>query len=82
MNTWTIGKRITVGGGILCILLLLLGATTLQNLHGIRKDAVSLNGDSMPGLIASSQFHSFMTTSPATAIKTASMIKIFNPFAG
>jgi methyl-accepting chemotaxis protein len=60
MNTWTIGRRISVGGSILCALLMSLGGIILQSLGGIRKDAVSLNADSMPGLIASSQFHSFM----------------------
>jgi methyl-accepting chemotaxis protein len=56
MNTWTIGRRITVGGGILCALLALVGAITLQSMSGIRKNAVSLRGDVMPGLIDSSHF--------------------------
>ena len=60
MNSWTIGKRISVGGGLLCSLLIALGIIILQSLGGIRQDAVSINADAMPGLIASSQFHNFM----------------------
>jgi methyl-accepting chemotaxis protein len=56
MNTWTIGKRITVGGGILCALLAVVGGITLQSMSGIRRNAVSLKVDVMPGLIQSSQF--------------------------
>jgi methyl-accepting chemotaxis protein len=59
MNSWTIGKRISSGGGILCLLLIVVGAITLQSLSGIRKDAFSLKGDVMPGLIESSQFYNF-----------------------
>jgi methyl-accepting chemotaxis protein len=59
MNSWTIGKRISFGGGILCLLLIVVGAITLQSLSGIRKDAFALKGDVMPGLIESSQFYNF-----------------------
>jgi methyl-accepting chemotaxis protein len=59
MNTWTIGKRISVGGGILCALLVLVGGITLQSLSGIRRNATSLKTDVMPGLIESAQFYNF-----------------------
>ncbi len=46
-----------MGGGILCALLVAVGGITLQSLSGIRRNAVSLRGDVMPGMIDSSHFY-------------------------
>jgi methyl-accepting chemotaxis protein len=59
MNTWTIGRRISVGGGFLCALLAIAGGITLQSMGRIRRNALSLKGDVMPGLIESAQFYNF-----------------------
>jgi methyl-accepting chemotaxis protein len=56
MKNWTIGKRITFGGGALCTLLALVGGIAFYCLGGIRKDAVTLKVDIMPGTINSAGF--------------------------
>ncbi len=53
MNTWTIGKRISLLGIILCSLLLLVGAIAVQSMGGIRTNAERLSVDSMPGTVKS-----------------------------
>ncbi|HVU18140.1 MAG TPA: methyl-accepting chemotaxis protein [Candidatus Didemnitutus sp.] len=55
MNTWTIGRRITTGIGVLCLLFIAVGVIVWISLAGIRADAVSLRTDVMPGTIASGQ---------------------------
>ncbi|HEY4301979.1 MAG TPA: methyl-accepting chemotaxis protein [Candidatus Didemnitutus sp.] len=67
MKQWTIGKRITVGIGILCLLFVVVGIVVWSSLAGIRADAVTLRTDVMPGTIASGQLalvksQSFITT--------------------
>jgi methyl-accepting chemotaxis protein len=57
MNSWTIGRRITVGGSMLCALIIVLGAITLQSLSGMHRYADSLASDVMPGTIDSSNFY-------------------------
>ncbi len=54
MKNWTIGKRITLGVGILCALLILVGAIAWQSLGKLRADGDSLKTDVMPGVIDSS----------------------------
>src|SRR5262245_35980980 len=56
MKNWTIGKRITVGGGALCLLIVLVGSIAWYFLGGIRKDADRLRVDVMPGTIKSAEF--------------------------
>ncbi len=56
MKNWTIGKRISFGGGALCALLALVGGISWYCLGDIRKDAVSLKTDVMPGTINSAGF--------------------------
>jgi methyl-accepting chemotaxis protein len=56
MKNWTIGKRITFGGGALCTLLALVGGISWYCLGGIRADAIQLKGDVMPGTINSAGF--------------------------
>ncbi len=57
MNSWTIGRRITLGGSTLCALIIVLGAITLQSLSGMHRYADSLASDVMPGTIDSSNFY-------------------------
>jgi methyl-accepting chemotaxis protein len=52
-KTWTIGKRIQIGGGILCALLVLVGGIAWHSLGAIRSNATFIKGDVMPGLIQS-----------------------------
>jgi methyl-accepting chemotaxis protein len=54
MKNWTIGKRISLGGGILCALLALVGGIAWQSLSGLRTDGDTLKTDVMPGIIDSS----------------------------
>jgi methyl-accepting chemotaxis protein len=56
MKNWTIGKRITFGGGALCALLALVGGISWYCLGDIRADAVLLKKDVMPGTINSAGF--------------------------
>src|SRR5476649_288830 len=56
ITKWTIGKRIKVGGGILCALLALVGGIAWQSLGAIRSNAAKIKGDVMPGLIESGGF--------------------------
>ncbi len=63
MKNWTIGKRISLGMGLLSALLALVGVIVWLSLAGIRADAVSLRTDVMPGTIASSQIGSLITQS-------------------
>jgi methyl-accepting chemotaxis protein len=55
-KNWTIGKRITIGGGILCALLLLVSALAWRALDNVRKEANYLKVDVMPGTINSASF--------------------------
>lgn len=52
-QTWTIGRRIKVGGGVLCALLVFVGGIAWHSLGAIRANAIFLKGDVMPGLIQS-----------------------------
>ena len=58
MNTksWTIGKRIKLGGGVLCALLALVGGIAWHSLGAISANANYIKGDVMPGLIQSGGF--------------------------
>src|SRR5437016_4375954 len=56
MKNWTIGKRITVGGGVLCALLALVGGIAHHALSQVREDAAQLKEDVMPGAIYSANF--------------------------
>jgi methyl-accepting chemotaxis protein len=56
ITKWTIGKRIKVGGGILCALLALVGGIAWQSLGAIRSNALKIKSDVMPGLIQSGGF--------------------------
>lgn len=58
MKNWTIGKRITVGGGLLCLLLVVVGTLSWISLQRIRKEANTLKGDVMPGMVYSAEFYS------------------------
>jgi len=55
-TTWTIGKRIKIGGGVLCALLALVGGIAWHSLGAIRANATFIKGDVMPGLIQSGNF--------------------------
>ena len=55
-KTWTIGKRIKLGGGILCALLAFVGGMAWRSLGTIRTDATFIKADVMPGLIQSGSF--------------------------
>src|SRR5688572_17378194 len=55
-KNWTIGKRITIGGGILCALLLLVSALAWRAFDHVRKEANYLKVDVMPGTINSASF--------------------------
>ena len=52
-KAWTIGKRVTTGGGILCALLVLVGGIAWHSLGAIQGNAILIKGDVMPGLIES-----------------------------
>jgi methyl-accepting chemotaxis protein len=52
-STWTIGRRIKFGGGVLCALVALVGGIAWHSLGAIRANAVLIKGDVMPGLIQS-----------------------------
>lgn len=56
MNNWTIAKRITLGGTVLCALLTLVGIIAWISLAGVRRDAEFIRTDVMPGLTLSSTF--------------------------
>jgi methyl-accepting chemotaxis protein len=55
MNTWTIGKRITVGFVILTFLSFLIGITAYVGLRTLRKDANVLIENKMPGALILAQ---------------------------
>jgi methyl-accepting chemotaxis protein len=55
---WTIGRRISLGIGTLCALLLIVGVIVWQSMASIRADAVYLRTDVMPGTILSSRIGS------------------------
>jgi methyl-accepting chemotaxis protein len=55
-HTWTIGKRISLGGGLLCFLLLLVGGIGWRALDHVRREADYLKVDVMPGVINSASF--------------------------
>lgn len=55
---WTIGKRITATTALLCLLLALTGGIAAYNLSSIRKEAISLKVDVMPGMLTSNAFYS------------------------
>jgi methyl-accepting chemotaxis protein len=59
MKNWTIGKRITIGGGILLALLLLVGGTAALSLLSLRKGAKSVDNEAMPGMTRSSLMANF-----------------------
>jgi methyl-accepting chemotaxis protein len=56
MKNWTIGKRIKTGGGVLCVLLMLVGGIAWHSLGAIRDNATYIKADVMPGLIQSGGF--------------------------
>ena len=56
LKIWTIGKRIKIGGGVLCALLVLVGGIAWHSLGAIRENATFIKGDVMPGLIESGGF--------------------------
>jgi methyl-accepting chemotaxis protein len=56
INSWTIGKRITAGGVVLCSLLTLVGLIAWNGLDHVRKEAGHLKVDVMPGTINSASF--------------------------
>ncbi len=58
MTNWTIGKRITLTSGLLCLLLALVGGIAWNSLTGIRREATTLKLDTMPGMIQSAAFYS------------------------
>jgi methyl-accepting chemotaxis protein len=51
MNTWTIGKRITVGFVAVVVLAVIIGLIGLFSLRSVRSSTQSLLDDSMPGSI-------------------------------
>ncbi len=51
MNTWTIGRRITVGFSVLTILSFIIGITAFVGLRSIRNSSDSLINDSMPSAL-------------------------------
>lgn len=53
----TIGKRIVIGFGILCLLVLTVGGLTWHSMGRIREDANYIKGDVIPGLINSGGFN-------------------------
>jgi methyl-accepting chemotaxis protein len=59
----TIGRRISLGIGTLCALLLIVGAIVWHSMAGIRADAVYLKTDVMPGTILSSRIGSLNSRS-------------------
>jgi len=56
IHNWTIGKRITAGGAVLCALLSLVGGIAWKALDNVRKEAGYLKADVMPGTINSASF--------------------------
>ncbi|HZZ17776.1 MAG TPA: methyl-accepting chemotaxis protein [Opitutaceae bacterium] len=52
-RTWTIGRRIKFGGGVLCALLALVGGIAWHSLGAIRTNATDIKVDIIPGLIQS-----------------------------
>ncbi|MEO6003851.1 MAG: methyl-accepting chemotaxis protein [Opitutus sp.] len=76
MNNWTIGKRITIGGCILCLLLALVGTVSLIALSHVRNEAAVLKNDVMPGTITSANF---MLGQTENLIRTLRLRETKNP---
>jgi methyl-accepting chemotaxis protein len=52
-KTWTIGRRIKFGGGVLCALMAVIGGIAWHSLGAIRSNAAAIKIDIIPGLIQS-----------------------------
>ena len=50
MNTWTVGKRITVAFALAVGILIALGTLAIVSIHQIRRDAIAITDDSLPGV--------------------------------
>ena len=58
MNTWTIGKRITVTSGLLCMLLFVIGGVAWNRLQSIQDESLHLKDNVIPGMNLSAAFYS------------------------
>ena len=71
MKNWTIGKRITLGGAVLCTLLAAVGGLAWHSLGAIRENATFIETDVVPGLIRSGNFTSLQSENFIRALRRA-----------
>jgi methyl-accepting chemotaxis protein len=76
MKNWTIGKRITFGSGVLCLLLAALGVFATLRLQMINKVSDSVAFDSLPGAIDSGIFNG---SQAENQIRTVSLLLAKTP---